>query len=402
MVAEALVVFTQICPFYRADDGFGQELIISHSIAQTAQPIKSVQSKQHKVRQPKVRTMFVKLSKNFKRRRTIRYSLLIANVLMLVGIGGFVLYNSHISVRQSALASSISGQDISTNDPLDQLSSADIAANASLATHLPETTAVINTADTVKAELAVTVNNNVVAKPQIVATTLKSRRDIQSYTTVNGDSISSIASKFNVTSDSIRWSNNLTGDAVAIGITLTIPPVNGIVYTVQSGDTAQSLATKYNASADQIIAFNDAEISGFQVGERILIPNGQIQKPISTYRASYGFSFGTSAIYGYNGYDWGFCTWYVANRVAVPSNWGNANTWDNLAPLSGWTVSSTPRAGAIAQTDRGSEGHVAYVEQVSADGSQIKYSDMNGLAGFGRIGYSDWVSASYFPHYIYR
>ncbi len=339
-----------------------------------------------------------------KQRRTIRYSLLAVNVLILFGIIGFVFYGSRAPSGAPAATplNSNNTNDTSVTDPLDQLSSADIAANASLAARMPETTAVINSADTVKAELTVTVNNNVVAKPQVVATALKSRRDIQSYVTVNGDSISSIATKFNVTSDSIRWSNNLSGDSVAIGVRLAIPPVNGIVYTVQSGDTPQSLASKYNASIDQIIAYNDAEINGLHPGEQVIIPNGQIQKVITSVRSSYGFAFGASAVYGYNGYDWGFCTWYVANRVAVPSNWGNANTWDNLAVLSGWTVSSTPRPGAIAQTDRGSEGHVAYVEEVSADGSQIKYSDMNGLAGYGRIGYSGWVAASYFPHYIYR
>jgi surface antigen len=88
--------------------------------------------------------------------------------------------------------------------------------------------------------------------------------------------------------------------------------------------------------------------------------------------------------------------------VAVPNNWGNANTWDNYAALSGWTVSSVPRAGAIAQSDAGWEGHVAYVEAVSPDGTQMKYSDMNGLAGWGRVGYSDWVPANRFPHYIYH
>jgi surface antigen len=65
-------------------------------------------------------------------------------------------------------------------------------------------------------------------------------------------------------------------------------------------------------------------------------------------------------------------------------------------------VSSTPRVGAIGQSDGGYFGHVAYVEAVSDDGTMIKYSDMNGLAGFGRVGYSDWVSASKFPKYIYR
>jgi surface antigen len=87
----------------------------------------------------------------------------------------------------------------------------------------------------------------------------------------------------------------------------------------------------------------------------------------------------------------------------VPNNWGNANTWDNYAAITpGWVVSRTPVVGAVAQTDSGFGGHVAIVEAVSADGTMIKYSDMNGIAGFGRVGYSDWVSTSYFPHYIYR
>ena len=290
-------------------------------------------------------------------------------------------------------------------NPLDQLSSADIAANASRIANMPEATAVTNQADTVSAELAVTANDSLVSKPQIIASDLKTRSDIQDYLVKDGDTVSSIAAQFNVTSDSIRWSNSLTGDAVTPGAHLSIPPLNGVIYTVVAGDTAQSLAAKYSASADQITAFNDAEISGLRPGEKIIVPNGKVQQPTYVARStssSASFSFGGSAIYGYNGYDWGFCTWYVANRISVPSNWGNANTWDNLAPLSGWTVSSTPRQGAIAQHNNGAFGHVAYVEAVSPDGTMIKYSDMNGLAGFGRIGYSGWVSASKFPNYIYR
>jgi len=334
------------------------------------------------------------------RRRTVRYGLLIGNFLLLAGIVAFVIQSGP---SQGGAVQTLNSASNAASDPLDQLSSADVAASLSRAVRMPEATAVTNQADTVKAELAVTATNSVVAKPQVVSTALKSRRDIQTYVTVSGDTVSGVAAKFNVTSDSIRWSNSLSGDAVAAGVALQIPPVNGVVYTVQSGDTPQSLASKYSASSDQIIAYNDAEISGLKPGEKIIIPNGTVKQVVVAARSSsYGYSFGSSAIYGYNGYDWGFCTWYVANRIAVPSNWGNANTWDNLAPMSGWTVSSEPRAGAIAQTDRGSFGHVAYVEAVSEDGSMIKYSDMNGLAGFGRVGYSDWVPTSKFPHYIYR
>ncbi len=272
---------------------------------------------------------------------------------------------------------------------------------------LPEATAVTNQADSVNAELAMAPSSaDIVAKTQVVSTAFNSRQDIKTYTTVAGDTVPSIAAKFNVTSDSVRWSNNLKTDAVAVNQKLVIPPVNGIVYTVVAGDTADSLASKFKANKDKLIAFNDAEISGFQPGEQILIPDGtKAAAPVivaSRYSVS-SFPWGGSApIYGYNGYDYGYCTWYVASRISVPTNWGNANTWDNLAPLSGWNVSTTPTPGAIAQTDRGSEGHVAIVEAVSPDGSQIKFSDMNGLAGFGRVGYSGWSSASTFQHYITR
>ncbi len=375
-----------------------QESHISHSITQTLETPAGAQRGRA--------SRFARLQKRVgsiaKQRRTVRYGLLLGNFILLGGIVGFTVYGSNSGTH--ATTNSLATISSTATNPLDQLSSADIALNLSRAVNLPEATAVKNQAETVSAEMAVTASYSVVDKPQIVATTLKTRNDIQDYLAKEGDTVTSIAAKFNVTSDSIRWSNNLTGDTVTVGAHLAIPPVNGVVYTVVAGDTAQSLAAKYNANADQITTFNDAEVAGLRPGEKIVIPNGQVKTPVYTapVSSSYGYSFGGSAIYGYNGYDRGFCTWYVASRIAVPSNWGNANTWDNLAPLSGWTVSSVPRQGAVAQTDRGSEGHVAYVEAVSADGTQIKYSDMNGLAGFNHVGYSGWVSASYFPHYIYR
>lgn len=295
-------------------------------------------------------------------------------------------------------------------NPLDQLSSASIALTAARMVSVPETTAITNQADSQAVELTMApTNNSVVAKPQVVSTTLKSKADIKTYTTVSGDTLSSVASKFGVTSDSIRWSNSFPSDTLTAGQKVTIPPVNGFVYTVQSGDTSDSLAIKYKSSKEKIIAFNDAEIKGLQPGQRIVIPDGT--KAVATTArqivqsgavAAPSAAWGGSAIYGYNGYDFGYCTWYVANRISVPANWGNANTWDNFAAASGWTVSSQPRVGAIGQSDRGYYGHVAVIEAVSPDGSMVKYSDMNSLAGFGRVGYSDWSPASRFQKYIYR
>nr|MBP7858083.1 CHAP domain-containing protein [Candidatus Saccharibacteria bacterium] len=81
-------------------------------------------------------------------------------------------------------------------------------------------------------------------------------------------------------------------------------------------------------------------------------------------------------------------------------NWGNANTWAYYARLSGWRVSSVPTAGAIFQTPAGWAGHVGIVEEVYDNGT-MKVSDMNGFAGFGRVGYAV-VSVGAYPNYITR
>ncbi len=283
--------------------------------------------------------------------------------------------------------------------PLDQVSSIDIAVTVAQTVDLTESVAVTNQSDSVKTMTAMTPSDTaVVAKPQIVATSTKTGSDIVTYVTVEGDTIPSVAAKFNVTSDSIRWSNELRSETLRPGTELIIPPVTGIVYTVLIGDTPDSIAQKFRANKDQMIAFNDAEVSGFSVGQRIVVPNGQ-KAGIGA-----GMQGAFSPRYGYNGYDPGWCTWYAASRVSVPTNWGNASTWDDRARLSGWTVSQVPQVGAIAQRN-GGWGHVGVVEDVKQEGGTwyIKYSDMNGLAGFNRVGYSGWVPAvGKYQNFIYR
>jgi surface antigen len=334
----------------------------------------------------------------------LRATLLASNVIVLAVIVVVVLQSPHSTgvAKPTALASAT--QISSVANPLDQLSSANIALTVARLDSLPETAAISNQAESQAADLAITSSSgDVISKPQVVATALKSRADIQTYTTKAGDTISTLASQFGVTSNSILWSNGLSGDTVTAGTNLVIPPVNGIVYTVKSGDTPDSLATKFKANKDQIIAYNDAEIDGLKAGEQILIPNGTQAAVVVAASSSLAAYWG-GAIYGYNGYDSGYCTWYVATQISVPSNWGNASSWAYYARLSGWTVTPIPQVGAIAQTPyaAGGEGHVAIVDAVSADGSQIQIRDMNGIAGFGRVGYSGWIAASIYPNYIYQ
>jgi surface antigen/LysM repeat protein len=325
------------------------------------------------------------------RKRVIRYSLLAANIAILLIVAVFVLGNPNAgrSVNQNALG--ITSEGVAA-DPLDQLSSADIAMHVARMTRLDEATAVVNQADTVNAQLSITpADDKVVAKPQIVATELKSHKDIKRHLTVEGDTISALAAKYGITSETIRWSNALTStDAIPAGKELLISPVNGIVYQVKDGDTVDSVAQKFSANKAKIIAFNDAEVAGLKTGQHIVVPDG-VLTPVARTPAIYngGFSWGGYApIYGGNGYDYGYCTWWVAvrrNQVGkpIPSNLGNASTWKVLAQRAGLAVGNTPAQYAVIWTPpRDYYGHVGFVEEVLPDG-RVRVSDMN-VAGWGR------------------
>ncbi|HSX32033.1 MAG TPA: LysM peptidoglycan-binding domain-containing protein [Candidatus Saccharimonadales bacterium] len=308
-------------------------------------------------------------------RKFVRVSIVGLNIVILAVIGVFAFRGTQTGLplgKQAAVA----GTSDSATEPLDQLSSADIAANASIAARLAETTSVVNLADSAKADLSnAPADNTVIAKVQSVTTPLKSKDDIKEYIVQSGDTVSSIAAKFGVTSDSIMWSNNLTGNSVGGGTKLYIPPQNGIVYTVKSGDTVDSLSQKYRANKDQLIAYNDVELTGLKPGERILIPDGQQPAPaVYVTRA-------TVAVYGYNGYDYGWCTWYAAERRSqlgkpVPTGLGNANTWVAIAASMGLPTGSTPQAGAVAMKHLRAPGHVAVVESVDSSGG-FWISEMN-------------------------
>lgn len=335
------------------------------------------------------------------RKRAVRFGLILGNVLLLGLVIVVVALNpSRGSKPAESLAASPSA---AASQPVDQLASVNIAVTVARMTNLPEAPAVVNQSDSATIQLAVaSTNHEVVNKPQAVSSNFVSRKDIHSYVAKAGDTVSGIASQFSVSTDSVLWSNGLTGNGLVAGERLNIPPVNGIVYTVKAGDTPANLASKYSSNEEKIVAYNDAE-GGLVPGEQIIIPDGRVIVTALSYSYISGFAWGSTAIYGHNGYDWGNCTWYVATQISVPANWGNAATWAAGARAAGWHVSSVPTKGAIAQTPymAGGLGHVGIVDDVSPDGKKILLRDMNGIAGFDRVGVA-WEDTSTYPNYITR
>lgn len=327
------------------------------------------------------------------RRRIVRVGIIGGNFILLVLIGVFIITNRSASqtIRSGTLNSAVTTTSSLAN-PLDLLSSDQIALQAAQMTNLPELTMVRNRADSAVALLNVVPNDSTtLAKPQIVSTAEKSRYDITTYVVQAGDTVASVAAKFNLDTNSILWSNNLTGGNLTAGTTLEIPPATGIVYTVKSGDTVTSITSKYQANQATFEEVNDAQ-SGVTAGEVVWIPNGlqPVAAPafnqLSFGAISGGFYYSGPCIN--NGYDCGWCTWWVAYRRAqigrpVPDDLGDAYSWVDLAPSNGLAVGLKPEPGAVIWFP--GMDHVGFVESVGADGSAY-ISEMH-VSGYNQVTY---------------
>lgn len=107
----------------------------------------------------------------------------------------------------------------------------------------------------------------------------KVRDKVIEHTVSEGETVASIAKKFGVSEETIRWQNNLTGDRIKIGQTLQILPVTGVAHKVQKGDTVYSIAKKYDSNAQAIVdfpfnTFSNDETFELAIGQLVVVPDG--------------------------------------------------------------------------------------------------------------------------------
>lgn len=116
----------------------------------------------------------------------------------------------------------------------------------------------------------------------------KPRSEIIEYEVKAGDTISSIAEAFNISSDTLKWSNDMDNiHTIQPGQKLKILPVTGVSHIVAAGDTLESVAKKYSAESQAILdfPFNDvADDFKLKVGQVLIIPDGAPPKAIAPKR----------------------------------------------------------------------------------------------------------------------
>jgi murein DD-endopeptidase MepM/ murein hydrolase activator NlpD len=101
---------------------------------------------------------------------------------------------------------------------------------------------------------------------------------VSTYVVESGDSLSTIAEKFDVSVNTIKWANDIKGNTVRVGQELVILPVTGIRYTVKNSGSIRDIVKKYGGDVDDAARFNDVDADEeLAAGTVVIIPDAEIQ-----------------------------------------------------------------------------------------------------------------------------
>lgn len=98
------------------------------------------------------------------------------------------------------------------------------------------------------------------------------------YRVETGDTISEIAERYGISTNTIRWANGIRrGDNIRVGQELILLPITGIQVEVREGDTLSTVATRYAGDVEEIANYNNLDIdTKLSIGQKIIIPDGEL------------------------------------------------------------------------------------------------------------------------------
>ena len=125
------------------------------------------------------------------------------------------------------------------------------------------------------------------------------------YIVQRGDSLYSLALKYNTTVDKLRKLNNLNTNTLTIGQILVLPIETDIdeydIYLVKKGDSLWSISRKFNIDINDLIELNNLKDLTLQINQSILVPKQQENIETDLYIVKKGDTL-----------------WSISNKLNIP------------------------------------------------------------------------------------
>lgn len=205
----------------------------------------------------------------------------------------------------------------------------------------------------------------------------KPRDKTITYRVEKGDTVSTIAEKFGISADTIKWANDLTNDNISVGDELTILPVTGISHKVASGDTVYTIAKKYDTEAQKIVdfPFNDfanPETFSLVVGQIVVVPDGVQPQAQPTYKRPVYLATGPAKVSNSGFY------WPVQGVVSQFAAWYHM-ALDITSPIGTPIVAA--QNGTVTKTNVGTwdGGYGTNIMIDDGNGNSTLYAHMSGI-----------------------
>jgi len=201
--------------------------------------------------------------------------------------------------------------------------------------------------------------------------------EISVYVVRKGDSIALIAQMFNISSNTILWTNDMKkSDTIKEGDILIIMPVDGVKHTISKGDTLSKLADKYKVEVSDITNFNDISVDEqLAVGNEIFIPGAEIITPVAPKSSNGTYIAKTPNLKDVSGY---FIN-PVPNYSRRSQGLHDKYAIDLAAPTGSRILASAPGKVLVARYGyNGGYGNFVIIQH--SNGTQTLYAHMSKIA----------------------
>lgn len=123
-------------------------------------------------------------------------------------------------------------------------------------------------------------------------------KEDNTYIVKSGDTLYSIAKKFNIKVDNLKEVNNLTSNMLSLNQKLIIPKISNkedyLLYTVKKGDNLYNIANSYNTTVSDIMSLNNLSSNILSIGQTLKIPLKEVETSNSTEYTEYTIKKGDS------------------------------------------------------------------------------------------------------------